>query len=135
MKKIKRTIMTIAFAVIAMLSFTSCAVPAEAQVVVSNGVTTEVIVAEGIPFIVDGVISYYFWRDRYWYPYWHNGYRRFIPYDRPSPHMHHHMPPRPHHPPMMDHHHPHHGGHAGMHPRPPRPNPGSPRGHFGGRRH
>lgn len=70
------------------LSFTSCAVVAEAQVddvyVTSNGVDVDIVIRYGTPYYnAEGLLLYYIYRDLYYYPYYHGSRWYFRSYTRP----------------------------------------------------
>ena len=131
-----------------MMTFSSCAVPAEAQIATTSSPSVEVIISSGIPYYIDNAIVYWYYQGSYWYPYYSNGHRYLRPYVRPM--RHHHVARPHHHNPNIGPHHPHHPR-PSMSSRPshrpsPQMRPHSPQnrphgghfgghgGHFGGRR-
>lgn len=81
MKRFKKWIAALAI-VLSSFMMTSCVTPVEAQVV-AGAATVETIITYGVPYMVDGVISYYLYDGLYWYPYWDHGHRYFRPHRAP----------------------------------------------------
>ena len=141
---IKKTLISLAVSFVIAFSLESCITPAEAQVIVGSSPSVEVIISDGVPYIVDNTVIYWYYGDRYWYPYYVNGHRHLRPYA--VPHRHHpyahRIPPHHSRPIAPPHHHGHysrpvpppHHTHVGPHSAPHRGTPGGHRGHFGGRR-
>jgi len=140
---IKKTLISAVVSLMMAFSLESCITPAEAQVTVGSYPSVEVVISDGIPYIVDNTVIYWYYGDRYWYPYYIDGHRYLRPYA--VPHRHHpyaHRIPPHHHRPVAPPHHRHynrpvappHHAHAGHHAGPHRGSPGGHRGHFGGRR-
>ena len=131
---IKRIITTALVGISMMMTFTSCAVPVEAQVEAPCP-SVEVILSNGVPYYMDNAIVYWSYGGSYWYPYYRNGHRYFRQYAHPlrhhhlaRPHYRHHSV-APHHQRPIVRHRPH-----GHHQRPHVGPPGGHRGNFGGRR-
>ena len=110
----KEKLTAIVLALSSLLLMNSCAVYAQDDVYVSESVSTpsvSIIVEYGTPFIIDGLIRYYFYDGFYYYPIYRNGYiygmhhfrrplpprqmRHYIPVPRDyvhSPHHHNALP-------------------------------------------
>lgn len=138
---IKKSLMVAVVSLMIAFSLESCVTPATAQVEVGGYPSTEIIITNGYPYIIDNTVIYWYYGNRYWYPYYVNGHRHLRPYA--VPHRHH---------PYAHRHFPHHRPGYAPHHRPPgrpghfrpahrnqhisyhRGNPVHNRGHFGGRR-
>lgn len=75
-----------------LLSTTSCVTSVYAQddemytyekPVVRTNVDIEIVIRNGTPFIVDGLVQYYLYNNLYYYPYYHNNYFYYRVYARP----------------------------------------------------
>ena len=117
MKKFKTLFLTLIIS-ITMLSFTSCetvyATTCDDVYTDSDTeVTIRVLTTYGTPIYVDGVLSYYLYRDLYYYPYYYNNILYYRPFYKPLPYRHHYRFGRPH---RGDIGHRHYGNHHGHRP-------------------
>ena len=88
-----------------------------------NSIDYTFIIANGRPFYVDGVVSYYFYNGIYYYPYIYNGVRCLHPYRYVQRRGYVHVPPRGYRPPRRwmhrdDRHHFYHQPNLPPHHRP-----------------
>jgi hypothetical protein len=114
-----KKIISIILGLVMCISLTSCVTTASAQIDdMYDDVDVNLIITYGTPiYNAEGLLTYYIYRDLYYYPYIYNNRYHFHRYTRPlPPHRHHHVAP------------PRSGGHVTPH-RPPhhttRPNIGS----------
>lgn len=96
----KRIILSLAIMLISIITFSSCITAAYADDdTYGYSYDYNVIITNGTPFIVNGLIAYYLYDNMYYYPYYRNGiyhfyrYDRTLPYDR-MPRFYKPMPPR-----------------------------------------
>ena len=81
-----------------MLSLTSCVTTVSAQddmYVTERNVDFEIIIRDGTPYIIDGLVYYYFYNGLYYYPYYYNNYFYYRVYTRPLIHYPRHWRPVP----------------------------------------
>jgi len=105
----KKFILSIIFGIGILFSMGSCATAVEAQsdgVYASNGIDFDVIISYGTPiYDAEGLLTYYIYRDLYYYPYYVGNRWYFRGYNRPIRHyrpvnrdFYRHRPPVHHHP-------------------------------------
>lgn len=83
----KRIILSLAIMLISIFTFSSCVTTAYADDdTYESSYDYNVIIANGTPFIVNGLIAYYLYNNMYYYPYYRNGFYHFYSYARPLPH-------------------------------------------------
>jgi len=87
-----------------LLSTTSCVTSVYAQddemytyeePVVRTNVDIEIVIINGTPFIIDGLVQYYLYNGLYYYPYYYNNYFYYRVYARPLIHYPRHWRPVP----------------------------------------
>lgn len=125
-----KKIISIILGLVMCISLTSCVTTASAQIDdMYDDVDVNLIITYGTPiYNAEGLLTYYIYRDLYYYPYIHNNRYYFHRHTRPlPPHRHHHVaPPRssghvtPHRPP-------HHTIRPNIGSRPTRPSGGGMR--------
>jgi hypothetical protein len=82
----KRIILSLAIMLISIFTFSSCITAAYADDdAYGYSYDYNVIITNGTPFIVKGLIAYYLYNNMYYYPYYRNGIYHFYRYDRPQP--------------------------------------------------
>ena len=114
-----KKIISIILGLVMCMTLTSCVTTASAQIDdMYDDVDVNLIITYGTPiYNAEGLLTYYIYRDLYYYPYIHNNRYYFHRYTRPlPPHRHHHVAP------------PRSGGHVTPHRTPhhtTRPNIGS----------
>jgi hypothetical protein len=93
-----KKIISIILGLVMCISLTSCVTTASAQIDdMYDDVDVNLIITYGTPiYNAEGLLTYYIYRDLYYYPYIYNNRYHFHRYIRPlPPHRHHHVaPPR-----------------------------------------
>lgn len=120
MKKFKSILIAFVLS-LTMLSFTGCETVYAAtydDVYTDPEISVSVITTYGTPIYVDGVISYYIYRNLYYYPFYYDNVLYYRSFYRPLPPRHHYHFGRPHRGDIGHHghrpgHHEHRPGHHG----------------------
>lgn len=82
----KKIILSLAIMLISIFTFSSCISTAYADDdAYVYSYDYNVIISNGTPFIVNGLIAYYLYNNMYYYPYYRNGIYHFYRYERPLP--------------------------------------------------
>lgn len=83
----KKIILSLAIMLISIFTFSSCVTTAYADDdTYGHSYDYNVIITNGTPFIVNGLIAYYLYNNMYFYPYYRNGIYHFCRYEKPLPH-------------------------------------------------
>lgn len=85
-ERIMRKLFLAIISLFMMLSLTSCVTTVSAQddmYVTERNVDFEIIIRDGTPYIIDGLVHYYFYNGLYYYPFYYNDYFYYRIYRRP----------------------------------------------------